>query len=208
MKKFFPLILAVALSSVAANTQGNHEYAPLQEKEITYKDFTYKNVKDDKPVELREFVTGKKLVLVVYFAPWCQNWRNEAPFASKLYEKYKANGLDVIGVGEYASRDDVRNYFGKSGPPFTVVTESESRDDKQKTLHYGYRHKTGDTRNWGSPYNVFLIPANLKPDGEVLTEKTWIVNGELIEADVEKFVRDQLGLKDSPNQLGLKDVPK
>jgi thiol-disulfide isomerase/thioredoxin len=75
MKKFFPLILAVALSTLAAYSQGNHEYAPLQEKEITYKDFTYKNVKDNKPVDLREFATGKKLVLVVYFAPWCPNSR-------------------------------------------------------------------------------------------------------------------------------------
>jgi hypothetical protein len=29
----------------------------------------------------------------------------------------------------------------------------------------------------------------------VLTEKVWVANGELIEADAEKFVREQLGLK-------------
>ncbi len=53
---------------------------------------------------------------------------------------------------------------------------------------------TGDTRNWGSPWNIFLEPAKLKKKGDVLTEKTFIVNGELIEADVEKFVREKLGL--------------
>jgi thiol-disulfide isomerase/thioredoxin len=137
---------------------------------------------------------------VVYFAPWCPNWRNEAPIAAKLYEKYKANGLDVIGVGEYASRDDVKNYFGPAGPAFTIVTESDSRDAREKTPHYAYRQKTGDTRKWGSPYNVFLTPANLTPKGEVLTEKAWVVNGELIEADVEKFIREQLGLKEEPKQ--------
>ena len=201
MKKCLFLLLILTISSLAAFGQGNHEYAPIQEKELSYKDFTYKNIRDDKPVDLREFANGKKLVLVVYFAPWCPNWRNEAPIAAKFYEKYKANGLDVIGVGEYASRDDVRNYFGPMGPSFTVVTESSSREEKQKTLHYGYRQKTGDTRNWGSPYNVFLMPSALNASGDVLTEKTWIVNGELVEADAEKFIRQQLGLKDEPQPV-------
>jgi hypothetical protein len=49
-------------------------------------------------------------------------------------------------------------------------------------------------RRWGSPYNIFLEPAHLNKAGDVLTEKAWIVNGELIEADVEKFVRERLGL--------------
>jgi thiol-disulfide isomerase/thioredoxin len=200
MNRALLIALALMLSSSALYAQTGHEYAPLLEKEIAYKDFTYKNIKDEKPVDLREFATGKKLVLVVYFAPWCPNWRNEAPIATKLYEKYKANGLDVIGVGEYASRDDVKNYFGPSGPAFTIVTESASRDDREKTPHYAYRQKTGDTRKWGSPYNVFLTPANLTPKGEVVAEKAWVVNGELIEADVEKFIREQLGLKEEPKQ--------
>jgi thiol-disulfide isomerase/thioredoxin len=200
MNRILLIALALMFSSSALYAQVSHEYAPLLEKEITYKDFTYKNIKDEKPVDLREFATGKKLVLVVYFAPWCPNWRNEAPVAAKLYEKYKTNGLDVIGVGEYASRDDVKNYFGPAGPAFTIVTESDSRDAREKTPHYSYRQKTGDTRKWGSPYNVFLTPANLTPKGEVLTEKTWVVNGELIEADVEKFIREQLGLKEDTKQ--------
>jgi thiol-disulfide isomerase/thioredoxin len=200
MNRVLLIALALTLSSSALYAQAGHEYAPLLEKEIAYKDFTYKNIKDEKPVDLREFAAGKKLVLVVYFAPWCPNWRNEAPVATKLYEKYKANGLDVIGVGEYASRDDVKNYFGPSGPTFTIVTESASREDREKTPHYVYRQKTGDTRKWGSPYNIFLTPTKLAPKGEVLTEKTWVVNGELIEADVEKFIREQLGLKEEPKQ--------
>ncbi len=50
--------------------------------------------------------------MVVYFAPWCGNWRFEAPVAAKLYEKYKAQGFEVIGVSEYASREDVKAFFG------------------------------------------------------------------------------------------------
>jgi hypothetical protein len=73
-----------------------------------------------------------------------------------------------------------------------VVSESESREDREKTPHFGYRQLTGDTRRWGSPYNVFLEPAVLAKTGDVLCEKTWVVNGELIEADVDKFIADHL----------------
>jgi thiol-disulfide isomerase/thioredoxin len=197
MNKLFALIiLSVALLATAsvASAQDGHEYSPLQEKTVNYKDWTLKSLKDEKAVGLRTLAQGKRLLMVVYFAPWCPNWRNEAPVATKLYEKYKAQGLEVVGVSEYASRDDVRAFFGPAGPPFTIVSESESRDDREKTAHYGYRQSTGDTRRWGSPWNIFLEPASLPKTGDVLAEKAWVVNGELVEEDVEKFIRTHLGL--------------
>ncbi|MEP7037193.1 MAG: redoxin domain-containing protein [Acidobacteriota bacterium] len=187
------LALAVVLFSFAFALAQN-EQSPLQEKEIKYKDWTYKAVSDDKNINLREFAAGKKLVLVVYFAPWCPNWKHEAPFAEKLYEKYKDNGLGVIGVGEYDTVDAMKTNLDDKKFTFPIVYESDSKDAKQKTLHYDYRKTTGDARNWGSPWNIFLEPANLKKKGDVLTEKTFVVNGELIEPDVEKFVREKLGL--------------
>jgi thiol-disulfide isomerase/thioredoxin len=185
-------LLAFAFLSTPALAQGGHEYAPLEEKIVNYKNWSLKSLKDDQPVDLRSLMEGKKLVLVVYFASWCPNWRYEAPIAAALYQKYKERGFQVIGVGEYASRDDVRAYFGPSGPLYPVVTESETRDDRDKTSHFGYRQSTGDTRKWGSPWNIFLEPAMVTKTGDVLTEKAWVVNGELIEADVDKFINERL----------------
>lgn len=176
----------------SAAVQAQHEYAPLEQKTVNYKNWTLKSLQDEKAVDLRSLMQGKKLVMVVYFAPWCPNWRNEAPIAQALYEKYKNQGFQVIGVSEYATRDDVRNYFGPSGPAYPVVTESESRDDRDKTPHFGYRQGTGDTRKWGSPWNIFLEPAMVTKAGDVLTEKAWVVNGELVEADVDKFISERL----------------
>ena len=193
MKKFlFASILALALSPVAALAQGGHEYSPLVEKTITYKNWTLPNLKTAIDEDLRSLIAGKKLVMIVYFAPWCGNWRNEAPIAAKLYEKYKDQGFLVIGISEYATLDQVQTFFGEAGPPYPVVTESTSRDDKQKTLHYEYRQTTGDSRNWGSPWNIFLEPAKVKPKGDVLTEKAWVVNGELIEDEVDKFIASKV----------------
>jgi thiol-disulfide isomerase/thioredoxin len=185
------LLLVLAITAIG-RAQGGHEYSPLVEKTVNYKSWAYKNLKDDKQVDLRSLVHGKKLVMVVYFAPWCGNWRNEAPVAARLYEKYKNQGFEVIGVSEYGSRDDVKTFFGPDGPPYPVVSESETRDDREKTPHYGYRQLTGDTRRWGSPWNIFLEPAMLTKSGDVLTEKAWVVNGELIEADVDKWIGDKL----------------
>jgi thiol-disulfide isomerase/thioredoxin len=193
MKKLFALIVfALAIIPAAALAQGGHEYSPLVEKTVNYKNWALNDLKDNKPVDLRSLVAGKKLVMVVYFAPWCPNWRYEAPLAASLYEKYKDQGFAVIGVSEYGTRDEVNKYFGPAGSPYPVVSESELREDKQKTSHYGYRQATGDTRNWGSPWNIFLEPAAFAKTGDVLTEKAWVVNGELIEADVDKFIADHL----------------
>lgn len=191
MRKMLLAIACIFAALPLVHAQ-SHEYAPVEQKTVNYKNWTLKGLRDDKPVDLRSLIEGKKLVMVVYFAPWCPNWRNEAPIAQALFDKYKERGFQVIGVGEYASRDDVRAYFGPTGPSYPVVTESESREDRDKTPHYGYRQGTGDTRKWGSPWNIFLEPALVEKTGDVLTEKAWVVNGELIEADVDKFISERL----------------
>jgi thiol-disulfide isomerase/thioredoxin len=194
MSRLMTLVVLIftALATVSTRAQDGHEYSPLQEKTVNYKTWTLNDLQTNKPVDLRSLMAGKKLVMVVYFAPWCPNWRNEAPIAAKLYAKYKEQGFGVIGVSEYGSRNDVKLFFGDAGQTFPVVSESESRDARDKTPHYGYRQLTGDTRKWGSPWNIFLDPAACDKDGDVLTEKAWIINGELIEADVDKFIGDRL----------------
>ena len=186
-------ILAVLLAPSVARAQAGHEYSPLVESTVNYENWTLPNITNDKPEDLRKLMAGKKLVMVVYFAPWCGNWKNEAPIAAKLYDKYKAQGFQVIGVSEYAVKDEVLSYFGKDGPPYPVVIESNSRELKEKTPHYGYRQLTGDKRNWGSPWNIFLEPGKVNASGVVLTEKAWVVNGEVIEDEVDKFIASKVG---------------
>jgi thiol-disulfide isomerase/thioredoxin len=188
------LLLLAILLLLSFSAFAQHEYAPLQEHDLKYKDWTYKTVEGDKDINLRAAIKGKKLVLVVYFASWCPNWRNEAPIAEKFYEKYKNNGFEVIGVSEYSLLSDVKANLAGNNITFPVAVESDSRALIDKTPHYDYRKETGDTRKWGSPWNIFLEPALLKKDGDVLTQKAFVVNGELIEADVEAFIREKLGL--------------
>ena len=205
--KTFLLFAVLLLSFSAASAQ--HEYAPLTEKDVKYKDWTYKQVRDDKQLNLLEATKGKKLVMVLYFAPWCPNWKLQAPVAQKFYEKYKDSGFEIIGVGEYASVADMKTSLATYKITFPVVYESDSTAAKQKTPHYEYRKTTGDTRNWGSPWSIFLIPSQLKK-GEFLTEKTFVVNGELIEAESEAFIREKLGLpkEETKAQVSANNQPE
>ena len=190
-------LLAIVIMTTASQVfgQGGHEYSPIQEAAIEYKNWSLPSLDKAAPaVDLREWSKDKKLVLVVYFAPWCGNWKYEAPVVARLHEKYKKDGFDVVAVSEYAPSDDTRLFMSENEGAYTVVVESEDRAARDKTTHFGYRKISGDGRNWGSPYNVFLVPSKLEKKGDLLISKTWVVNGELIETEAESFIRERLGL--------------
>lgn len=191
MKSFFALMILLAgLGSVFAQ----NEQAPILEKEITYRNWNYKSVRTGEETSLRDLSAGKKLVIVVYYAPWCPNWKYDAPILQRLYDKYKGNGLEIVGVGEYDPVPVMKTNLDALKVTFPAVYESENRTEKQKTKHYEYRKSTGDTRGWGSPWYIFLDPAAFDKNGDVLTKKTSVINGEMIATEGEKFIREKLGL--------------
>ena len=171
-----------------------NEQAPILEKDITYKDWTLKGIRDGKELNLRDLTKNKKLVAVVYFAPWCHNWQHDAPMLVKLYDKYKANGFEIVAVGEYGTVDAMNTSLDTFKITFPAVYESDSQSAISNTLHYTYRQSTGDKRKWGSPYYVFIDPKKIEKRGDVILTKTDIINGELIEAEGEQYIRMKLGL--------------
>lgn len=179
---------------VTALTFAQNEQSPIVEKSFAYKNWTLKNLNAGGETNLREFTKGKKLVIVVYWAPWCPNWKHDVAFVQALHEKYKAAGLGVIGVGEYDPVDKMKGFIDQYKVTFPSVYESESTGARLTTVHYAQRTVAGDTRKWGSPWYVFLDPATLEPAGEFLTKKTTVVNGELIQPDADKYIRERLGL--------------
>jgi thiol-disulfide isomerase/thioredoxin len=191
MKTILALLLTVLTTSLVL---AQNEQAPIIEKEITYKNWKYKDVRSGEETDLRSLAKGKKLVIVVYFAPWCGNWRHDAPFLERFYQSYRDKGLQIIGIGEYDPVASMKSNLDALKVSFPVVYESESRADKQKTLHYEYRKSTGDNRNWGSPWYILMQPSMMEKKGDVLVKKAHIINGEMIEAEGERFIRQKLGL--------------
>jgi len=187
--RFLPsLLLLFALAGLAV---GQNEQSPITEKPFAYRDWTYKNLKSGGETNLREFAKGKKLVMVVYWAPWCPNWKHDVAFVQSLHEKYKDAGLGIIGVGEYDSTGKMKDFTDQYKITFPSVYESENSGARLTTVHYAQRTEAGDARKWGSPWYVFLDPAALEQTGE-LTRKTTVVNGELIKQDAEKYIQQKL----------------
>ncbi|MEO7673663.1 MAG: redoxin domain-containing protein [Pyrinomonadaceae bacterium] len=191
MKGIFVIIL-LALSFLHVSAQ--NEQSPVVEKTFDYKDWTYKNIRADGSTNLREFTKGKKLVMVVYFAPWCPNWKHDAAYVQGMYEKYKASGLEVIGVGEYDPVSTMKTHLDAYKVTFPAVYESDNSGSREKTVHFTQRREAGDTRKWGSPWYVFMEPSALEAKGDAIAKKVNVVNGELIRDDAEKFIRAKLGL--------------
>ncbi|MFZ1702459.1 MAG: redoxin domain-containing protein [Pyrinomonadaceae bacterium] len=191
MKIFAASILALFAFSVSF---AQNEQSPIVEKEITYTNWTFKSVTTGEESSLRDLARGKKLVIVVYYAPWCHNWRHDAPFLQRFYEKYHGKGLEIVGVGEYDPLASMKSNLEFLKISFPVVYESEMRGDKQKTDHYDYRRTTGDMRSWGSPWYILLEPDKFEKKGSVLVKKADVINGEMIEIEGEKYVREKLGL--------------
>ena len=200
----------VSIISTFAFAFGQNEQTLIAEKEFGYKDWTYKNLNGGGETNLREFSKGKKLVMVVYWAPWCPNWKHDVALVQELHQKYAKDGLAVIGVGEYDTVDKMKQSYDQNKLTFPSVYESTALTDRLTNVHYAQRTAAGDTRKWGSPWYVFLEPPKLQTGGDVLATKVNVVNGELIRQDAEKFIREKLGLgsdgsvaKAGPNEIEI-----
>jgi len=191
MKSFFALAIIVFAFTCSF---AQDEQSPIVEKKVKYKDWTLKDVRTGSDTTLRNLAAGKKLVVVVYFAPWCPNWKHDESFLQRFYQQYKDDGLQIIGVGEYGTVDAVKENLAEYNITFPIVSESTDRTEKNNTQHYAYRKATDDDRKWGSPWYIMLEPSKLFPTGDLLTKRTHIINGEMIETEGEKFIREKLGL--------------
>jgi len=191
MKSLFAAVIITFAFSLGL---AQNEQSPIVEKDITYKNWKYKSVTTGEDVDLRKLAAGKKLVVVVYYAPWCGNWKHDLGFLPRFYEKYRSAGLEIVGVGEYDPVAMMLDNQQQFKIPFPLVYESENRDQREKSIHAEYRKATGDTRKWGSPWYIFIDPATIEKKGDILLTKAHVINGEMIETEGEAFIRQKLGL--------------
>jgi peroxiredoxin len=182
-----------AFSLRAGGDEVEHQYAPLREVKLELKDFIFPTP-DGKTISLREEVKGKKLVLVTYFAGWCHNSGYDVETINELYNKYHDQGLAVIGVAEYSTREELREFIEKHKPAYPICIESnDQKPERKQTTHFKYRDKAGDKdRKWGTPLSLFVTSEEMRDKGETIARRVHVAAGELIRAEVEEFIRRQL----------------
>jgi len=62
-----------------------------------------------------------KPVVVNFWASWCIPCKGEAPALQKAYEKYRAQGLTVLGIDAQDFRQDARHFAKRFGVTYPVV---------------------------------------------------------------------------------------
>jgi peroxiredoxin len=115
-----------------------------------------------------------KVVLIDFWASWCPPCRAEIPHLVKIYEKYKSQGLVIIGVG-LDKKENLATISKELGLTYTVLV-----DDHNVT---------------GRLYDVKGIPRTLMLDkkGRIAADHTGFAEGmeSELEAEVKKLLSEK-----------------
>jgi glutathione peroxidase-family protein len=169
------------------------EFAPITERNLDFYDFTLKTP-EGQYFNLREFTKGKRLVVVAFIAGWCKNSNENGHVVKRLYDKYKGRGLGVVVVTEYSDQEEIRTHVNRIGIDYPVVSETSSRSERKKSVHYKYRKAVGDNRKWGTPFYVLIETRDIDTAGPrpLLARHVYTVSGEIIESEARTFIEKRI----------------
>lgn len=86
------------------------------------KDFTL-NTPDGKAVSLKEYVKGKKIVLLDFWASWCAPCRQEGKNVKAVYADFKDKGFDVLGISLDTNKEKWQKAIEEEGYAWTQVSD-------------------------------------------------------------------------------------
>ena len=66
-----------------------------------------------------------KAVVVNFWASWCVPCRDEAPVLQQTYERYRNEGLVVLGIDVNDFREDARRFMQRHGLTYPVVYDGK-----------------------------------------------------------------------------------
>jgi len=68
-----------------------------------------------------------KVVIVDFWASWCEPCREELPVLDRLYQRYRSRGLVVIGVSVDRSEGNARSFLRRNSVSFPIIHDSGHR---------------------------------------------------------------------------------
>jgi DsbE subfamily thiol:disulfide oxidoreductase len=99
-----------------------------------------------KKVALKDF--RGKLVLLNFWATWCDPCREEMPSMERLYRRFKDKGFVIVGVNVKDRRNDALSFLKELNITFPIVLDP----DGQIGLLYGA---------WGLPATYLIDPKSI-----------------------------------------------
>lgn len=184
-----------ALAQTEKSGEGNeHHYGPMREAEIDLKDFTYPTTQGGS-IRLRDAIRDKKLVILHYFAAWCHNSNYDVKTMTEIHNRYKDQGVLVLGVFEYSKNNEIRDFLQKHSPPYPICIEGGKKLDRTATTHYAYRKRVNDDRAWGTPLNLMFTAADVQDEGEIVASRVRVALGEVVKSEIEDWIQSNLPKK-------------
>ncbi|MDD5307663.1 MAG: TlpA disulfide reductase family protein [Deltaproteobacteria bacterium] len=125
--------LPAALLLIAACGAGPREARPAAEPAAggQVSDFALKNV-DGKTHALSDDL-GSKVILVTFWATWCEPCKKEMSHLQALYDAHAVEGLMILSVSmdEPETQGEVRSYVKQRGFSYPVLLDTESKATQQ-----------------------------------------------------------------------------
>lgn len=134
---------------------------------------------DGKRIVLKDYweQQGKKVLVLSFFATWCQPCKEDLKYLQKVQEQHGGKGLQVVAVltQDTSKEDRVRNFMGELGVTLSVLMDE-----------YGII---------GKRYAVTALPCNFVVDKDGILKARYFGYGE----DIKKRFENQLmGLLSKP----------
>lgn len=192
------LLTALLALSLPLNAQKalkdeiDHKLVTFQPHKLEYKNFSLPTPVEGQPIDLREHSKGKKIILVTYFAAWCENSNHDYETINHLLKKFGDKGLAVVAVCNYSEPKEIKDFITKHQPLYPIAIESNDDKQRENTAHYRYRKLCGDERKWGTPFTLLIEAKNIKTDGEILSDDVFAATGEMDRKEAEKLIKQLL----------------
>ena len=112
------LVPALALAAIVAIYFAGRHAAPVSSQPELAPDFTLPDL-TNQPLRLSRF--RGKVVLLDFWATWCEPCRDEIPHFIQLQNQYGAGGLQIIGISMDDSAAPVRDFYRRFQMNYPVV---------------------------------------------------------------------------------------